>query len=95
MAYVLNELEMTLALALLASVMLQDRILRPALLAVISVEAKTCLCATYLCGNSIFPSCVARLHSRRFKEEGVWSALSVLELKLASKKPRNKPIRDG
>ena len=49
---------------------------------------------TYLHNDAIFPSYVATLHSWRFKEEDVWSALSALELKLSSKKPRNKPIRD-
>ena len=91
-AHVLNG--KTLVWASLASVVLRDRILRPAILAVISAEAKTYLRATYPRDNAIFPSYVATLHSWRFKEEDVWSALSALELKLASKKPRNKPIRD-
>ena len=84
----------TLVWASLTSTMLRDQILRPALLDVVSADAKTFLRVTYPHDEVIFPLHVATLHSWRFKDEDVWSTLPVLELKLSSKKPRNKPIRD-
>jgi len=91
-SYVLDD--KTLLYASLASVVLRDRIIRPAILAAVNAEAKSFLRSTFPRDNGIFPTYIAAMHSWRFKEEDVWSAISVLETNLCSKKPFNKPMRD-
>ena len=84
----------TLLWATLASVVLRDRIIRPLILAAINAEAKKFLRSTFPRENGIFPTYIAALHSWRFKEEDVWSALTDLDKQLCSKKPGDKSIRD-
>ena len=84
----------TLLWASLASVVLRDRIIRPLILAAINSDAKNFLRSTFPRENGIFPTYIAALHSWRFKEEDVWSALTDLDKQLCSKKPRDKSIRD-
>ena len=80
----------------LSSVLLRDRLIRPAILLVINADAKTFVRSSFLHDDSIFVSYTVVLPSWRFKEDEVWSALFECDAKLSSKKPRgnSKTVRD-